>query len=155
LDRTLSTPDTPSEKKPRAGCKQLFAAVARARPRLHCFGHIHEGWGAKLVAWREQPTDDPLHLTDIDNGKSVVVETLAALQKRDWDTPTVIAQKAARSRNLRTFGYRATDHSARSAHPIVPGKTTLFVNAAIESATDLAKPQLPWIIDIDLPAADK
>lgn len=33
----------------RAGCPDLFAAVARARPRLHCFGHIHEGWGAKLV----------------------------------------------------------------------------------------------------------
>ena len=27
----------------RAGCLGLSAAVNRARPRLHCFGHIHEG----------------------------------------------------------------------------------------------------------------
>ncbi|MCJ1355266.1 MAG: hypothetical protein MMC33_005257 [Icmadophila ericetorum] len=27
----------------RAGCPYLFAAVAQARPRVHCFGHIHEG----------------------------------------------------------------------------------------------------------------
>jgi Icc-related predicted phosphoesterase len=38
--------------KQRAGCGDLFAAVARARPRVHCFGHFHEGWGAKKVAWR-------------------------------------------------------------------------------------------------------
>ncbi|RAL02309.1 metallophosphatase domain-containing protein [Aspergillus ibericus CBS 121593] len=37
----------------RAGCARLFEAVARSRPRLHCFGHIHEAWGAKLVTWRK------------------------------------------------------------------------------------------------------
>ncbi|EXJ66416.1 uncharacterized protein A1O5_10568 [Cladophialophora psammophila CBS 110553] len=48
----------------RAGCADLFAAlfaaVAQARPRVHCFGHIHEGWGAWLVTWRvyaRRPTD--------------------------------------------------------------------------------------------------
>ncbi|KAK4113432.1 Metallo-dependent phosphatase [Canariomyces notabilis] len=45
--------------KQRGGCEHLFAAVARARPRLHCFGHIHEGWGAKLVAWRDTPSESP------------------------------------------------------------------------------------------------
>ena len=34
-----------TENKTRAGCPDLFGAVARARPLLHCFGHIHEGWG--------------------------------------------------------------------------------------------------------------
>lgn len=33
------------------GCENLLKAVARARPRLHCFGHIHEGWGAEKVTW--------------------------------------------------------------------------------------------------------
>ena len=23
----------------------------RCRPRLHCFGHIHEGWGAERIDW--------------------------------------------------------------------------------------------------------
>lgn len=31
----------------RAGSSELFAAVARARLRLHCFGHKHQAWGAK------------------------------------------------------------------------------------------------------------
>lgn len=28
-----------------AGCEELLHAVARVRPRLHVFGHIHEGYG--------------------------------------------------------------------------------------------------------------
>ncbi|KAK2744084.1 hypothetical protein FQN55_006952 [Onygenales sp. PD_40] len=33
------------------GCDHLRCAVARARPRLHCFGHIHEGYGATRMEW--------------------------------------------------------------------------------------------------------
>lgn len=33
------------------GCSRLWAAIERARPRLHCFGHIHEGYGAQVVRW--------------------------------------------------------------------------------------------------------
>ena len=29
-----------------AGCEYLRRALCRAKPRLHCFGHIHEGHGA-------------------------------------------------------------------------------------------------------------
>lgn len=36
-----------TDSKQRAGSDSLFAAVARAKPLMHCFGHIHEGWGAK------------------------------------------------------------------------------------------------------------
>ncbi|KAK4654480.1 hypothetical protein QC762_403450 [Podospora pseudocomata] len=28
-----------------AGCDYIYDAIATARPKLHCFGHIHEGWG--------------------------------------------------------------------------------------------------------------
>ena len=42
-----------TDSRRRAGCPHLFEAVTRACPRLHCFGHIHEGWGAKMVTWRE------------------------------------------------------------------------------------------------------
>jgi calcineurin-like phosphoesterase family protein len=28
-----------------AGCVDLLAAVMRIQPRLHVFGHVHEGWG--------------------------------------------------------------------------------------------------------------
>ncbi|KAL9599797.1 MAG: hypothetical protein Q9219_003583 [cf. Caloplaca sp. 3 TL-2023] len=35
------------------GCEHLLRAVQRCKPRLHCFGHIHEGWGATRMAWNE------------------------------------------------------------------------------------------------------
>lgn len=36
-------------RHPRAvGCVELLAAVRRVRPRLHVFGHIHEGHGVSL-----------------------------------------------------------------------------------------------------------
>lgn len=34
-----------------AGCQHLRRAVQRCRPRVHCFGHIHEGWGAERMNW--------------------------------------------------------------------------------------------------------
>lgn len=51
------------------GCEHLFRAVARCRPRLHCFGHIHESWGAEVRSWagvsREGPElDEQQILTD-------------------------------------------------------------------------------------------
>lgn len=33
------------------GCPNLLQALRRARPLLHCFGHIHEGFGASQVTW--------------------------------------------------------------------------------------------------------
>jgi len=35
------------------GCRNLLHAVSRARPLMHCFGHVHEGHGANLVTWRQ------------------------------------------------------------------------------------------------------
>ncbi len=34
---------------PRVGCEELREAVRRVRPRLHVFGHIHEGYGREEV----------------------------------------------------------------------------------------------------------
>ncbi|KAF8852591.1 Metallo-dependent phosphatase [Acephala macrosclerotiorum] len=33
------------------GCEKLLQALMRAKPRMHCFGHIHEGYGATLASW--------------------------------------------------------------------------------------------------------
>ncbi|KAL8707455.1 MAG: hypothetical protein Q9225_007752 [Loekoesia sp. 1 TL-2023] len=51
------------------GCEHLLRAVKRCRPRLHCFGHIHEGWGAQRMEWAESeaatiPFDDQRMLDD-------------------------------------------------------------------------------------------
>jgi Calcineurin-like phosphoesterase len=39
------------------GCDNILRAVSRARPRLHCFGHIHEGHGADCIIWRRETKD--------------------------------------------------------------------------------------------------
>lgn len=31
------------------GCEHLRRAICRARPRMHCFGHVHRGYGAQRV----------------------------------------------------------------------------------------------------------
>jgi predicted phosphodiesterase len=44
------------KKGTNAGCENLSRALGRARPRLHCFGHVHEGYGAKILKWEDRTT---------------------------------------------------------------------------------------------------
>ena len=118
----------------RAGCPFLFEAIARARPRMHCFGHIHEGWGAKLVTWRRKPSPKPSHLTDIDNEKSVLIERLSTIRPRI---------------NKIATEYFSTSHSSADPSPLEWGSQTLFVNAAVQGGGSLPV-QPAWIVDLDL-----
>ncbi|KAK4444172.1 Ser Thr phosphatase family [Podospora aff. communis PSN243] len=40
-----------NEKGQHCGCKKLYKAISRTKPKLHCFGHIHEGYGAQDMDW--------------------------------------------------------------------------------------------------------
>ncbi|KGO64445.1 hypothetical protein PITC_022920 [Penicillium italicum] len=120
----------------RAGCPHLFKAIARSqhRPLLHCFGHIHEGWGAKLVRWRQKISPDPSHLTDIDNEKSVLISRLSAIKGKGNPTECSTAS-----------------YCSGNDHPLKRGSETLFINAAIEGSQDpLIQP--PWLVDLELQA---
>ncbi|CAG8941750.1 unnamed protein product [Penicillium salamii] len=127
LDRTRSGE--------RAGSTCLFKAVAQHRPLLHCFGHIHEAWGAKLVKWRNPISAEPSHLTDIDNEKSTPISNLAAI-----------------SGNAEVEKLVATSHCPGDLHPLQRGSGTLFVNASVEGSEDLPI-QPSWLVDLELPAA--
>ncbi|KAJ5939108.1 hypothetical protein N7466_002242 [Penicillium verhagenii] len=116
----------------RAGCPYLFEAVSLARPKMHCFGHIHEGWGAKLVTWRPKPSQKPSHLTDIDNGKSVLIDKLSTL-------------RGPKSLSM-------TSHCHGDSNQLESGSQTLFVNASIEGGGPFTI-QPPWLVDIELPPA--
>ena len=87
-------------EKERAGCADLFAAVARARPKVHSFGHIHEGWGARVVSWKDEYGGLPTHFTAIDNGRSKLVEDLASLRPSRFDTGEDAERKL---RNVRKY----------------------------------------------------
>lgn len=56
------------------GCANLLKADKRARPRIHCFGHIHEGWGAQRYDWARNSAN-PLSA----NRKSVLKDGSAQL----------------------------------------------------------------------------
>lgn len=124
-------------EKQRVGCPELFAAVARAQPKVHCFGHVHNSWGAKFVSWRPVLSANPSHFTDIDNGKSHVVASLA---------------KLAGDGSRQDRSYFETSHCAGDEYPLQAGKT-LFVNAANKGDGGLT--QLPWVVDLELERDDK
>jgi hypothetical protein len=138
-----------TESKQRAGCSDLFGAVARARPRLHCFGHIHEGWGAKLVTWRDQLTETPSHFTDIDNERSIIVQNLSGFRQSKFDTRESKEQKLEKTEYHRRERCYATSHCTGDASPLEFKAQTLFVNAAIQG-TEEHPLQMPWLVELEL-----
>jgi hypothetical protein len=65
------------------GCDNLLRAADRARPRLYCFGHIHEGYGAKLITWESGKEDSKAnsypegHTVPISFGKETLMVNAA------------------------------------------------------------------------------
>ncbi|KAH6987179.1 Metallo-dependent phosphatase-like protein [Ilyonectria destructans] len=138
------------ESRKRVGCPDLFAAVAMTRPKLHCFGHIHEGWGGRLVSWREKTSEIPSHFIDIDNNKSVLIENLSGLKRSKFDDDNTALEKANKAKAcIKDRCYR-TSHCAGDGNPLTNGKQTLFVNASIKGDADDQPMQLPWLVDIEL-----
>ena len=136
----------------RAGCPNLFAAVARARPRVHCFGHIHEGWGAKLVTWRENFDGQPTHFTAIDNDRSPVIENFAGLKPSRFDTREDAEQKLKKLERYNQDRCCTTSHCVEDEYPLEHSEQTLFINASFFGSEDLSV-QRPWLVDVELPRA--
>jgi hypothetical protein len=136
----------------RVECPHLFAAVTRARPRVHCFGHIHEGWGARLVTWRDDSSEQPTHFTAIDNDRPHVIEKLASLDPSRLHTQGDAEQKVENLERNKQDGYFMTNHCNGDEYPLEYGKQTLFVNASITGNRGLPL-QWPWLVNIDPPRA--
>ncbi len=106
------------------GCAHLLRAARRCRPRLHCFGHIHEGWGAQRVRWREG--------NELGGNMQDLVESTQTII---LDHEKIAEEKAA------SFDC--------SKEGLEFGKETLMVNASIMTFT--YKPwNAPWLVDLDL-----
>ncbi|QSS59633.1 serine/threonine phosphatase [Histoplasma capsulatum] len=150
LDHTLSGDS--------AGSTLVFEALARARPRLHCFGHIHERWGAKLVTWApaDQMSAASSYSADIDEARSVLVADLSTLRGGsglEHDGQHSQAGKADNDSGKRSETCHATSHCSGDTHSIEAGSRTLFVNASIKGVDEDYPLHLPWLVDIELPKA--
>lgn len=70
------------------GCDNILRAVQRAKPLLHCFGHIHEGYGANKVVWKENGAKEENSLVNnypeamelsVESGKETLMVNAAIL----------------------------------------------------------------------------
>jgi hypothetical protein len=109
------------------GCEHLLRAARRCKPRLHCFGHIHEGWGAQRVTWKGGEDLDVKAEDHIEESEDIQVNMEDAVESRAV----------------------GLDVSSECATPLDFGKDTLMVNASIMTVT--YKPwNSPWLVDLDL-----
>lgn len=140
LDRTVTGVD--------AGCEHLLNADRRCRPLVHCFGHIHEGWGALIKDWgadeREASLTTPEDSTVgalFEKSAAPLYETNTSASLTTGESDVVVPPYREQARERGVFV---------DATSLKPGKETLFVNASI--MTQRYKPlQAPWVVDIDLP----
>jgi Calcineurin-like phosphoesterase len=108
-----------------AGCQHLLRAVKRCKPRLHAFGHIHEGWGARRMKWA------PEERADIEDQLfPIAVDRDDVLEKRG----------------------AFIDLSSSGNSQLQWGQETLFVNAAIMDVRYNPR-NAPWVVDLELPRA--
>lgn len=162
-----------TEEKKRIGCPGLFKAIAKAQPKLHCFGHVHAGWGSRFVSWRPTISDEPSHFTAIDNAQSQVIATLskwkAKCERRNLnhiESLPLITEDTVNSDDtikpddiVKTEDIVETDQiTIKTSHIsgqrlfLEPGKT-LFVNAANMGDTRLDQPF--WLVDLELNAGSR
>jgi hypothetical protein len=115
------------------GCEHLLRAARRCRPRLHCFGHIHEGWGAERVRWKEGEEVDSQWEKHVENKELVEVDEEKMMEGR--------------------AAFVDVSEDCKSGKPLECGRETLMINASIMTVTN--KPwQGPWVVDLDLEKAD-
>ncbi|KAK0938506.1 hypothetical protein LTR29_009927 [Friedmanniomyces endolithicus] len=126
-----------------AGCPHLLRALMRCRPLLHCFGHIHEGWGAEIVKWSDKADELTVASTTIAEWKGGAWKAGVAhdgLEGISVDREETVARHAA---------YLDVSRDGRGLRR---GEETLLVNAAIMDVW--YKPSnAPWLVDMELPRA--
>lgn len=115
----------------RAGDPGLFAAVAQSRPKLHCFGHMHRCWGAKLVSWTSDvASENPTYFTDIDGENMRPFLSLSSIEPKTFDG------EEARSRKQIKLAAMKERRCALAEVDGVKSGQPLFVNAAIASTEE-------------------
>lgn len=127
------------ERRVSAGCPHLLKAVMRARPLIHCFGHIHEGWGAEFVDW--SPAADEVATAPYSTTEWQQKGWRAGVQKVDKLKVDLDAAKEQHG----VF----VDLTSSGSTSLQRGATTMIVNASIMNV--MYRPvNAPWVIDIDL-----
>lgn len=109
-----------------AGCEHLHQAITRVRPRMHCFGHIHCGYGAQRLDW-----------------------SLSAVGRKNEEADgfITIPKEWVGKNQAKKKGYSALPPG--SVEVMKEKKQTLLVNAAIMGNKNEPN-NMPWIVDLEL-----
>ncbi|KAH7020064.1 Metallo-dependent phosphatase-like protein [Ilyonectria destructans] len=136
----------------KAGCPDLLEAVYRAKPKIHCFGHIHEAWGSQLIRWKGGD-DGPTRVQSVVSSEDSNQTTMADIMP-DPFTQDEEALKA-KTKSLIEMSQQRGAYIDLSEGPnrLAVGEQTLFVNAAIMNMR-YRPVQLPWLIDVELEKAE-
>ena len=97
-----------------------------------------------MIQWRPELSEVPSHFTDIDNGRSELIESRATLNDGKFDDEDTLQAKVAKRAALEAQGYCQVNV------PISDKEQTLFINAAIEGVEEGTQ-HLPWLLEIQLP----
>ncbi|KIW13906.1 hypothetical protein PV08_06687 [Exophiala spinifera] len=173
LDRVARTDES-------VGCVHLRRAVGRCRPRLHCFGHIHEAWGAVRKRWNDEVVggrDDTGTNTTPGAGYGGMEQGGASTQgdnlresNGQFDpvhNPTTVYDESGSGsgsdasvitgESLVKPGSYATQMDRMAAYvdatDLEHGKETVFVNASIMNLRYRAV-NAPWLVDLELPVVE-
>jgi hypothetical protein len=112
------------------GCEHLWRAICKTRPLLHCFGHIHSGYGAQRAAWESSK------------------KSFCADEEIETDGILTFPVEYVGQNQARKRGYASLSPS--SAEAFACGDETLFVNCAIMNA--IREPtNAPWVVTLSLP----
>ncbi|KAK3067113.1 hypothetical protein LTR53_016213, partial [Teratosphaeriaceae sp. CCFEE 6253] len=126
-----------------AGCPHLLRAVMRCRPLVHCFGHIHEGWGAEIVKWSDRVdaiTSTPTTINEWKDGAWHSGVAHNGLQSVSVNEEKTVERHAA---------YLDISRDGSRLHH---GTETVLVNAAIMDVRSRPN-NAPWLLDLELPQA--
>ncbi|KAK3670318.1 hypothetical protein LTR78_009772 [Recurvomyces mirabilis] len=126
-----------------AGCPHLLLALMRSRPLLHCYGHIHEGWGAQKIRWSERVDEVVATPTTIEDWKNGVWQ--AGIANNGLESVSVNEEKTLQRR-------AAFLDVSRDGGLLRRGRETALVNAAIMDVK-YRPVNAPWLVDIELPKA--
>lgn len=104
------------------GCPKLLKAIRRTKPALHCFGHIHEGYGAQGLVHEGEPEAASAAASGSGSGSAAAA---AGVEEGFGELKKEGIFKAGAGR-----------------------VETLLLNAAIQTHEE--GPNKPWVVDVEL-----
>lgn len=73
------------------GCPRLWQAIARVRPKMHCFGHIHEGHGTQIATFHHSKTAT---IKNVETAEKKGLPYISTTSAADGDNMTVLVNAA-------------------------------------------------------------